>query len=154
MFGNLDEEAIEAVLHHQFIGRIGCHVNDLTYVVPVSYVYDGDYVYGHAEEGMKINMMRLNPKVCFEVDMMENMAQWQSVITWGSFEEVTDKNEREEALKKLLNRELPKVASKTAQLTPNWPFHPIDLNSIGGVVFRIKLNLRTGRHESSDDLLL
>ena len=152
MFGNLNEEAIEAVLSRQFIGRIGCHANDLTYVVPVSYVYEGDCVYGHAEEGMKINMMRQNPKVCFEVDTMENMANWQSVISWGNYEEVTDKNEREEALKKLLNRELPILTSKTVQLTPNWPFLPEDINSIGGIVFRIKLSIKTGRYESSDDL--
>jgi nitroimidazol reductase NimA-like FMN-containing flavoprotein (pyridoxamine 5'-phosphate oxidase superfamily) len=152
MFGNLNEEAIESMLHHQFIGRIGCHSNDMTYVVPVSYAYDGNYVYGHAEEGMKINMMRQNPKVCFEVDTMENMANWQSVITWGNYEEVIDKKEREEALKKLLNRELPILTSKTVQLTPNWPFHPKDLNSIEGIVFRIKLSIKTGRYESSDDL--
>jgi nitroimidazol reductase NimA-like FMN-containing flavoprotein (pyridoxamine 5'-phosphate oxidase superfamily) len=99
MFGNLNEETIEAVLHHQLIGRIGCHSNDLTYVVPISYSYDGDYVYAHAEEGMKINMMRQNPKVCFEVDTMENMANWQSVIAWGSYEEVRIKQKEKKRLK-------------------------------------------------------
>ena len=150
MFGNLSEDAIEAVLQHQFIGRIGCHFNGVTYVVPISYAYDGAHVYAHAEEGMKINMMRQNPKVCFEVDTMENMANWQSVIAWGSYEELTDEKERERALQKLLGRALPIITSKTVQLTENWPFQPKQLNSIAGIVFRIKLTMKTGRYESSD----
>ena len=150
MFGNLTEDAIETVLQNQCIGRIGCHYNDVTYVVPISYAYDGTHVYGHAEEGMKINMMRQNPKVCFEVDTMQNMANWQSVIAWGSYEELPGGDERESALQKLLNRALPLITSKTVQLTPNWPFHPKDLNTIPGIVFRIKLNIKTGRFESSD----
>ncbi|HYK45494.1 MAG TPA: pyridoxamine 5'-phosphate oxidase family protein, partial [Parafilimonas sp.] len=89
MFGHLGEDAIEDVLHQQFIGRIGCNYNDVTYVVPIGYAYDGKYVYAHAEEGMKINMMRENPHVCFEVDTIENMGNWKSVIGWGDYEELT-----------------------------------------------------------------
>ncbi len=48
-----------------------------------------EYVYGHTMEGMKINMMRKNPRVCFEVDVMQNMANWKSVIAWGEFEELS-----------------------------------------------------------------
>ena len=54
MFGNLTEDAIEDILRQQFIGRVGCSFNDVTYVVPISYVYDGVCVYAHAEEGMKL----------------------------------------------------------------------------------------------------
>ena len=35
--------------------------------------------------------MRINPFVCFEVDSMLNMANWESVIVWGYFEELDDK---------------------------------------------------------------
>jgi len=60
------------VLTSQLIGRIGCHADNVTYVVPVSYVYDGDSIYSHTHEGMKINMMRENPDVCFEADKHED----------------------------------------------------------------------------------
>jgi len=152
MFGNLTEDAIEEILGQQFIGRIGCNFNDVTYVVPISYVYDGVCVYAHAEEGMKLNMMRQNPNVCFEIDTMEKIGNWQSVISWGTYEEVTDENERAAALKMLLNRPVPMSASKTAHLTPNWPFHAKNLNEIKGVVFRIKLHIKTGRFESTDEV--
>src|SRR6478609_3860260 len=104
MINTLDHTAIEEVLNKHFIGRIGCHTNDEVYVVPVSYAYDGQYVYVRSFEGKKMEIMRNNPKVCFEVDETQNMANWKSVIAWGEFEELTDKTERSKALKVLIDR--------------------------------------------------
>lgn len=152
MFGNLGDDAIETVLRHQIVGHIGCHANDITYVVPVSYAYENSYVYVHTREGMKINMMRQNPKVCFETYLMENMGNWQCVIAWGNFEEITQPEEREKALQILLKRNLPIITSKTVQLTDEWPFVPEDLNEIKGVVFRIKLTMKTGKYERTEEV--
>lgn len=152
MFGDLKDDAIETVLHHQIIGHVGCHSNDTTYVVPISYAYENGCIYGHTHEGMKINMMRQNPKVCFETYSMENMGNWQSVIAWGEFEEITDEKERSAALHILLKRDLPIITSKTVQLTSEWPFVPEDLNTIKGIVFRIKLTTKTGRYERTEDV--
>ncbi len=41
MFGTLSPQEIETVLHQQVVGRLGCHAEGLTYVVPISYGYDG-----------------------------------------------------------------------------------------------------------------
>jgi nitroimidazol reductase NimA-like FMN-containing flavoprotein (pyridoxamine 5'-phosphate oxidase superfamily) len=152
MFGNLGTDANETILRHQIVGHIGCHANDITYVVPVSYAYENGYVYVHAEEGMKIEMMRQNPSVCFEVYRMENMANWQCVIAWGNYEELTDKTARAAALNILLKRDLPVITSKTVQLTEHWPFVPEDLNEIPGIVFRIRLDKTTGRYEQTEDI--
>ncbi len=152
MFGNLGDDAIETVLQHQIIGHIGCHANDITYVVPVSYAYKNGYVYVHTWEGMKINMMRQNPKVCFETYLMENMGNWQCVIAWGYFEEITQVEERREALQILLNRNLPVITSKTVQLTDEWPFVPENVNEIKGIVFRIKLTMKTGKYERTEEV--
>jgi hypothetical protein len=149
MFGTLDNQEIEKVLTHQYIGRLGCSAEGRTYIVPISYAYDGNYLYFHAaREGAKIQIMRQNPEVCFQTDLMENMACWKSVICRGKFEEVTDKQERVNALEVLLARELPLIASQTVKLTPSWPFHPDDLNEIGGIVFRISITEKTGRFET------
>ena len=118
--------------------------------MPVSYAYDGKYIYGHTEEGLKINMMRENPSVCFEVDSLSNMANWKSVICWGEFEELTDKKKREYALKVLLQRTLPIITSKTVQLSPHWPFPPAEYEYIDGIVYRIFLKKKTGRFEQED----
>jgi len=152
MFGHLGEDAIETVLHHQIIGHIGCHANNTTYVVPISYAYENDYVYAHTHEGMKIDMMRQNPEVCFEVYRMENMGNWQCVIGWGKFEEIAEPKARANALQILLKRDLPIISSKTVQLTAEWPFLPEDLNEIKGIVFCIKLNKKTGRFERTEEI--
>lgn len=149
MFGSLDPEEIDALLHRQIIGRIGCHADGVTYIVPISYVYDGKYIYAHSLEGMKIGLMRHNTNVCFEVDFLDQTENWQSVVCWGSFEELVNLNEREEALKKLHSDALPKAVSLTAKLSPSWPLLPRDVNSVDGVVFRIKLYKKTGKFQKS-----
>ena len=149
MFGDLSQQQIEEVLQSQIIGRLGCHADGVTYIVPVSYAYDGEYIYGRTKEGMKINMMRKNREVCFEVDVMQNMANWQSVIAWGEFEELTQEPGRQEALKKLNDRVLPMVTSATTKLYEEWPFAPSNLQTITGIVYRVHLKKKTGRFENN-----
>jgi uncharacterized protein len=148
MFGILNHPEIEQLLQHEIVGRLGCHTNGITYVVPVSYAYDGQYLYGRSMEGMKIDFMRKNPKVCFQVDRMENYANWKSVIAWGEFEELTEPAMRNAALKHLVDRKLPLTSSATMQLSADWPFPEQDPASINGVIFRIYIKEKTGRFES------
>jgi uncharacterized protein len=89
MIGELNRAEIEQILGTQAVGRIGCHANGRTYVVPITYVYDGRAIYFHSLDGLKTQMMRANPSVCFEVDVVHDLANWQSVIAWGRFEELT-----------------------------------------------------------------
>lgn len=150
MFGKLDNVQIEKVISDNFIGRLGCHAEGKTYVVPISYAYDGKCIYAHTYEGLKISMMRQNPNVCFQVDRMENMASWESVIVWGTFEELTNVEERNVGLQKLIDRVLPKISSETVKLTPQWPFPTDDFSKIKGIVFKICLHEKSGRYEGID----
>lgn len=150
MLGKLNITEIEEVLQEQFLGRIGCSANNITYIVPVSYAYDGTYIYVRSKSGMKVDIMRRNPKVCFEVEAFVNMANWRTAIAWGDFEEITKPEEREHALKKLLHRHLPLIITENAKFTPHWPFEPADINSVDGVVYRIELKEKTGRFENPE----
>ncbi|TFD00480.1 pyridoxamine 5'-phosphate oxidase family protein [Cryobacterium sinapicolor] len=89
MLGELNDQEIDSVLHDAVIGRIGCHVAGQTYIVPVSYAYDGEHVYGHSGSGRKVAMMRENPSVCFEVEQVDDLGNWRTVIAWGTYEELT-----------------------------------------------------------------
>jgi nitroimidazol reductase NimA-like FMN-containing flavoprotein (pyridoxamine 5'-phosphate oxidase superfamily) len=149
MMGKLSAAEIEKLLNGEVIGRIGCYGDDDVYVVPVSYAYDGKYIYVRSFEGKKTEIMRKNPKICFQVDNMKNMANWQSVIAFGEFEELVDQYERNLALKVLVNRKLPTTSSETTHLGSIWPFQSEDLNTIEGVVFRVLLKDKTGRFERS-----
>jgi hypothetical protein len=63
MFGVLNDNEIEQLIHEQFIGRIGCHADDITYVVPISYAYDGEYIYGRTYEGPRWSETPLAPGI-------------------------------------------------------------------------------------------
>lgn len=152
MFGELDPDQIELLLQHLIVGRIGCHADGVTYIVPISYAYDGESVFMHTFEGMKINIMRKNPQVCFQVEEMASMANWKSVVAWGTFEEITDLQEQNRALNLLTHRVFPIRVSKTVHLTSSWPFESEkDLPVVDGIVCRIRLTKKTGRFEN--DLL-
>jgi hypothetical protein len=116
MIGELQPQQIEEVLGSQVVGRIGCHASGETYIVPISYAYDGTYIYCHTHEGKKLDMMRQNPKICFEVDDLKDMANWKSVIAKGTFQELIGRHERNNAMQMLLNRYLPVMSSITTHL--------------------------------------
>lgn len=149
MLETLNDIQIDKFLKEQTIGRIGCHVDGKTYVVPTSYVYDGKFIYCHAHEGMKINMMRKNPKICFEVDAFKVSATWESVIVWGDFIEVTDEQERNNILQILISNKLPIINSVAMkmELGINYPYPPDNLSTINGIIFKIEINEKTGRQE-------
>jgi nitroimidazol reductase NimA-like FMN-containing flavoprotein (pyridoxamine 5'-phosphate oxidase superfamily) len=151
MLGNLTDTAIDKLLHKEVVGRIGCYSGYRVYVVPISYAYDGKNIYAHTSEGLKAEIMRKNPDVCFEVDNLKDMSNWQSVIAWGKFEEITEPEEKNRALKLLLNRKLPVQSSLTTRLGDSWPFYSGEPEEIDGILFRISIKERTGRYESSDD---
>lgn len=151
MFGKLNNEEIEALLREQIIGRIGCHAGGVTYVVPIGYVFDDNCVYAHTIEGMKMDIMRRNPNLCFQVDNTKNLANWRSVICWGEFQELKTEPERREALQKLNARALPIISSETMHLTPQWPFSTDRSEEVEGVFFRIRITEKTGRFERSAD---
>lgn len=140
MLGELNESEIEQILHGNVIGRIGCHAFGRTYVVPITYVYDDGAVYARSAEGMKVHMMRANPRVCFEVDSMDGMANWKSVIASGVFQELhgDDARERFDWLVSTLENHLDGPPGETV--------HP-HRGSDRGVVYRIQLEEKAGRFE-------
>ena len=150
MLGELNEQQIEDLLSKQVTGRIACHANGVTYIVPVNYVYDGNFIYSHSSAGKKIEMMRHNPEVCFEVDEIQSIFRWQSVIAWGTFEEVRDMDEKQRIMQSLIHRIMPLSVNPE-----NHPSHGITENdsdvgtTIDLIVYRIVLTKKTGRFENS-----
>ena len=140
MLGRLTKRQIDEVLRASTVGRIGVSVDDKTYVVPITYVYDGDSAYGHTTLGLKVRMMRRNPEVCFEVDDIADMANWRSVIAQGRYEELS--GDVAVAAAKL-------IAARLGPLTTSQTAGPSG-RARGGktqVSYRIRLGERTGRFE-------
>ena len=147
MIGKLRDTQIDTLLISQVVGRLGCHANDHTYVVPVTYAYDGEYIYGYTQEGKKIEMMRSNPAVCMEVDDIDSRANWRSAIVWGKYEELEGAAE-ESALLFLKDRLMPLQSSETA--LPMYELdqvHAAKNTHMIPVVYRIKVERKSGKFE-------
>ena len=133
----LPPEDIEALLRTAVVGRIACcgHSavgNGRPYLVPLAYGYDGNAVFAHSGPGRKLDLMRAEPRVTFEVDEAQAPDRWRSVIAEGTFEEINDPRERTAALAVIYGLSgTPDLGSQT-------------------VVFRIRLTSRSGRYETPD----
>ena len=150
MLGILNEKQIEELLKRQVTGRLGCHVNGDTYIIPINYNYKNGIIYGHSGTGKKIDMMRQNPNVCFEVDDIQSIFHWHSVIAWGTFEEIKDSDEKQQAMQGLIHRIMPLVESPGGHPSHGITAKEKDVDTlIETIVYKIKITKATGRFERS-----
>ena len=132
------------------VGRLGCARNNQPYVLPLNLVFDGNsYLYGFATLGQKVEWMRSNPLVCFEIDEVKNHSHWSSVIVSGRYEELPDRPEFEparvhaqECLQKRVMWWEPAYISQEHRDKPH---------SLTPIFFRIKIENVTGHRANSDD---
>jgi nitroimidazol reductase NimA-like FMN-containing flavoprotein (pyridoxamine 5'-phosphate oxidase superfamily) len=148
MIGTLNSEQIDQVLQTQSYGRLACQANKRLYIVPISYGYDGKYLYAHSRQGLKIEMLRKNPEICFQADIVDNLSSWRSVILWGIYEELIAGQSQEKAKKILEDRFAPLHTSESISL-PSENIHPPQsvAKKMKPVYFRIKIKEKTGRFE-------
>ena len=144
MIDILTDEQIDHVLYSQTVGRIGCHSQGRTYIVPVAYGFDGTHIYAHSREGLKIRIMRENPRVCFQVDSIENLANWRSVIIDGEFEELVSRPLQVKAFNMLHSRLTPFITSDAAKPLQK---PPAGEKRLRPVYFRIAIAEKHGRFE-------
>ena len=133
MIETLSPEETDALLREQVVGRVGCHADGLTYVVPVIYAYDGEAITVATVEGQKTRMMRANPRVCFEVDVYEGPGRWRSAIVQGAYEELEGDAARAG------------LASLAERFSGGGPPRRPDTSGRETVVFRIVVAEATGR---------
>ena len=88
MINELHPDEIESVLHRHHVGRLACLVAGEPYLVPITYAYRDGVLYGHTMPGQKLDAMRAEPRVAFEVDERWEADTWRSVVVRGVFEEL------------------------------------------------------------------
>src|SRR5690606_29718149 len=54
-------------------------------IAAISYVYDGDSLFGRTQTGVKLATLRHNDRVAFEVDEIDAPYVWRSVVAHGTF---------------------------------------------------------------------
>ena len=79
-----DRVEIDAILRAARVLRLGLVDGGEPYVVPLCFGYDGRSLYFHcARAGRKLDLLRLNPLVCFEVDELERVVEGTEACRWG-----------------------------------------------------------------------
>lgn len=150
MKGELNEQQINNILSSQIFGRVGCCSNTHPYIVPVTYAYDGKCIYAQSFEGTKIDLMRNNPNVCFQVDITNDLYNWQSVQVYGQFKELTGE-ESNKARTTLFSNVLPLMTGSSihAHEHAEGPGHEIaDKTMVKPIMFAIVVHEKTGRFEN------
>jgi len=83
----------ENILAGNHYAHLGCLDGDEPHVVPITYAYENGCFYGFTFEGAKIMVLRNNPKMCVQVENIVSEHEWESVMCWGLFEEITENEE-------------------------------------------------------------
>ncbi|AUD07418.1 pyridoxamine 5'-phosphate oxidase family protein [Spirosoma pollinicola] len=143
MLRDLSPEVTDYILSNQFFGRIGCAANGQVLVLPVTYLYDGQAIYGQTREGAKTQLLRQNPAVCFEVDELCSPTCWRSVVVQGLYEEL-DGDDRLYAEQRLGPGRIAPYEAALADDAGSEHRKPL-------VVYRIRILSKTGRSEMKGD---
>ena len=84
-FSNLERTACEALLARNSVGRIAYAFHNRVDIQPINYVYVGEWLYGRTSPGTKLEVLKHQPWVAFEVDEVEAQFEWKSVVVRGGF---------------------------------------------------------------------
>jgi nitroimidazol reductase NimA-like FMN-containing flavoprotein (pyridoxamine 5'-phosphate oxidase superfamily) len=138
-----EAECLE-VLSRVTVGRLGCAHDGQPYVVPISFYYDGTAsLYSFSTVGQKIQWMQQNPKVCLEVDHVEDRFHWTSVIVTGTFEEMSTSDDAGDV------RRVLEVLQQRSQWWLPATAHVAGHDQRSVVLFRIRVNTVSGRRSGA-----
>jgi len=105
-----DKKELESIIQRAQVCRIGLSEDNVPYVVPMNFGYKDNCLYFHcAKAGKKIDVIRQNNKVCFEMDIDQTIVKpegrpcgystkYRSVIGFGKAFLVDDLEEKAMAL--------------------------------------------------------
>lgn len=108
-----DEKILAEILSGAIICRVAMLDGDRPYIIPFNYGYSDGCLFIHsAPEGKKIDLLKQNPEVCFEVeDKMEitkgeRACDWstryRSVVGYGEVEILSDEASKQQGLEVIM----------------------------------------------------
>ena len=78
-------EQIEEIINGANICRLGLYDNGKVYIVPMSFGYANRKLYFHsAKEGRKIEILKSNPNVGFEIDIDLGLVSHEVACDWSN----------------------------------------------------------------------
>jgi len=75
---------VDDIVHRALICRLAMCDGSQPYVIPLNFGYDGKALYFHcAREGKKLDILKKNNRVCFEVDVDHEVVKGESPCDWS-----------------------------------------------------------------------
>ncbi len=120
----LSEPEIEALFLEAQVGRLATLNSDgFPYITPVHFVYCGGRIYIHGLiRGQKIDNIRNDPRVCFEIDRMDHLiphelpcevnTAYQSIVAFGTASMVEEEERKIEILKAVVEKYMPGLSGR------------------------------------------
>ncbi|MEO5568952.1 MAG: pyridoxamine 5'-phosphate oxidase family protein [Gemmatimonadaceae bacterium] len=83
-FHHLKPAECRGLLRRHHVGRIAFTFKDRVDIEPISYVFNGQWLYARSAIGTKLRVLRRHPWVAFEVDEVDGAFDWRSVVVHGT----------------------------------------------------------------------
>ena len=110
-----DPQKIVSILKSGHIVRIAMVDNGIPYIVPLNYGYEDNALYIHcARKGRKLDILKKDPHVCFEIEGKTNLItgelackwtmEYRSLIGYGHVEILESKEEKIAGLNTLMKQ--------------------------------------------------
>lgn len=144
-----DEKVLEEILKGATICRMAMIDGNLPYIIPFNYGYrDGCLFIHSAPHGNKIDLLRKNPEVCFEVEDTieittgERACDWstryRSVVGYGRVEILSDAASKQQGLEVIMAQH---GAPELTEFDPK--------NLIRMVILKLTITSITGKQSSN-----
>ena len=110
-----DRKAIEDIILNAAVCKLAMCDSHQPYIVPLCFGFKDNTLYFHsAPEGKKIDMLKKNPNVCFELDIFTQVIKsakackwgmkYKSVIGYGKASFITDDDLKRQAFDIIMNQ--------------------------------------------------
>jgi nitroimidazol reductase NimA-like FMN-containing flavoprotein (pyridoxamine 5'-phosphate oxidase superfamily) len=102
----MTEEEVKQFLTCARVGRLGLSIKGRPYIIPLGFACGDRKIFFHTcSKGLKMQALRENPRVCFEVDeALSDASMYKSVIVFGTAEILEDREEMIPYLQKLIDK--------------------------------------------------
>jgi nitroimidazol reductase NimA-like FMN-containing flavoprotein (pyridoxamine 5'-phosphate oxidase superfamily) len=143
-----DRRQLDEIIRGSLVCRLALAKDNVPYVVPMSFGYDGAALYLHtAPEGRKIEFWEANPQVCFEFERNvelrrdpQTACRWsfnfESVIGYGTVSEQVEPAHKEHALNEIMRQYSGR----------SWPFESASVAKVR--VWKIAITSMTGKQSA------
>lgn len=94
----MNSKEIHELLHKVGYGHLGCIHEGKPYVMPMYYYLENSDIYLFTTVGMKTHDIDANPEICLQVEEINGLLHWRSIIVNGRASRLTEQPDIDRAM--------------------------------------------------------